>query len=212
MMMMAAIALGVAGAAPTTAEFTVGGERFRVKIPAGFCLPGPDQEVAMAKIAASDPANVTDVAFIECGRRTDELPELLAIKTLRMFETTPLKRDTFVPQMAAALPALDTLETQRKLLDQSEGNISGATGTKVDLSGSVRGRGRDDVCAYVGGTIDVSVADRKVTGLVGACATVVGDRQFSVYRVSYKPLADGGAGLLAEARATALAITPLPGK
>lgn len=210
MSMIFAMVMGVAAAAPTTTDFTVGGKKFRLTLPAGFCLPGPEMAGKMAQIAASDPANITDVALIECDVKPDALPELVAIKTLRVFETTPLNRETFIAEMVAALPLVEAPAAQRKLFDQSADNVAAATGSKVDLTGKVRGQGQDAVCAYLGGSIDVAVQNRKVTGLVGACATVVGTRQFSVYRVTYRPRSDGGAGLLPETRSIALAITPLP--
>lgn len=212
MTMMLAFALGAAGAAPTTTDFTIGGLKFRVAIPAGFCLPEGEQIAQAATIAASDPANITNVFLIQCGVQPPTLPELISIKTLRMFETAPLQRESFIAQMAAALPMIETPDMQQKLMQQTEGNISSATGAKVDLKGTVRGQGRDATCAYLGGSIDVAIAGRQATGVIGACATVVGSRQFSVYRVSYKPQSDGGAGLLTETRKIALTISPVTDK
>lgn len=211
MSLSAVFALAAAAGAPTTADFTVGGLAFRATIPAGYCLPEGEQVQVQARVAASDPANITDLTLIECGVRAPALPELIVLKTLRAFERTPLERQSFIVQMAAALPAVTQPAEQQKLLDQAEDNIAGATGAKVDLKGTLRGQGSDNVCAYIGGSVDVAAADRKATGLVGGCATVVGSRQFTIYRVSYKPRSDGGAGLLAEARALALKIEPLAG-
>lgn len=210
MSMMLALALGAVGAAPATTDFEVGGLKFRLMIPKGFCLPEGEMVTRAAQTAASDPANVTDVSLVECGVTT--LPELVAIKTLRMYEKTALEREALVAGVAAALPAITAPAAEQKLMDQSESNIASVTGAKIDLKGALRGQGRDAVCAYLGGSIDVAVQDQKATGLLGACMTVVGTRQFSVYRVSYKPLPDGGARLLAETRAIALAITPLADK
>lgn len=210
MSMMLALALGAVGAAPATTDFEVGGLKFRLTIPAGYCLPEGEMARRLAQTAASDPGNVTNVSLVECG--VTSLPEIIAIKTLRIYEWTPLEREPFVAGMAAALPTVTAPAAQQKLLDQSESNIASATGAKVELKGALRGQGRDAVCAYLGGSIDVAVQDKKVIGLLGACATVVGTRQFSVYRISYKPLPDGGARLLAETRAIALTITPLADK
>ncbi|WP_066651366.1 MULTISPECIES: hypothetical protein [Sphingomonas] len=212
MSMMLALAFGAADAAPTTTDFTVGGLKFRVAIPAGFCLPQGEQITQAAQIAAGDPANITNVMLIECGVQSPALPELVAIKTLRMYATTPLQRETFIAQIAAALPTIETPDAQQKLLQQTSGSIASATGTKVDLKGALRGQGRDATCAYIGGSIDVTFAGKQATGVIGACATVVGSRQFSVYRVSYKPQSDGGAGLLTETRKIALTIKPLADK
>lgn len=211
MSLIAALALSAAAGAPTTADFTVGGLAFRVAIPAGFCLPEGEQVAQAARVAASDPANITNVMLIECGERPAALPELIAVKTLRVFETVPLERQSFIAQMAAAMPIVTQSGEQQKLMDRAEGDIARATGAKVELKGALRGQGSDEVCAYIGGSVDVAAADRKATGLIGACATVVGSRQFSVYRVSYRPRSDGGAGLLAETRAIALTIEPLAG-
>lgn len=212
MSMMLALALGAVGAAPATTDFEVGGLKFRLTIPKGYCLPEGEAALRAAQAAASDPANVTDLSLIECGVTAPALPELVAIKTLKIYETTPLEREALIAGAAAALPTITAPDAQQKLMDQSENNIANATGARVELKGALRGQGRDAVCAYLGGSIDVGVGDKKVTGLLGVCLTVVGTRQFSVYRVSYKPLPDGGARLLAETRAIALAITPLPGK
>lgn len=212
MSMMLALALGAAGATPATTDFEVGGLKFRLAIPAGFCLPEGAAAARAAQVAASDPANVTDVSLIECGVTAPTLPELVVIKTLRQYETTPVEREALVAGIAAALPTVTAPDAQQKLMDQSETNIASATGAKVELKGALRGQGRDAVCAYLGGSVEVAVQDRKVTGLLGACLTVVGTRQFSVYRVSYKPLSDGGAQLLVQARVIALAITPLAAK
>lgn len=49
MSMIFAMVMGVAAAAPTTTDFTVGGKKFRLTLPAGFCLPGPEtRSIALA--------------------------------------------------------------------------------------------------------------------------------------------------------------------
>jgi hypothetical protein len=93
-----------------------------------------------------------------------------------------------------------------QLLKDAGKGVSDAIGMAVDLSGNVAPRGKDEVCAYLGGTMAVASRMSSYTLAVGTCVTAVGGRAMSVNWYGSDERPAGVARLLAKAKGLALTI------
>ena len=199
-----------AGAAGPTASFRFGGVEFEAPIPEGYCLPqGADIDVAQL-IAAGDRDNVTHLTLYRCGPHEGVRTDYILLKTPRQALFANLEREQLLAAMAQVFESPEFESTVAAMPDRVAGDLSTVVGRDVDLAGRVRPLGRDDTCAYMGGTLQVSVAQVTYPISLGLCMTVVSGRLVSV---NYYGPDRGEAGvrdLLARAKLFAQAMTGRP--
>ncbi|HEX8063870.1 MAG TPA: hypothetical protein VF535_11715 [Allosphingosinicella sp.] len=181
-------ALAAAPPPPADASFRVGTVEFRLPLPAGYCLPRGLQVDVAQLVAAGDAQNVTDLTLFPCrsavsGPELGSQKDYILIKTPKQALLTQVTREALLQGLGEAFenPAFAEALASGKLVKDAGQEVSEVMGTKVDLSGNVAPRGKDEFCAYVGGTMAVSSALASYTLSVGACITAVGGRILTVY-------------------------------
>lgn len=207
-----------AAATGADAAFKVGSVEFLVGIPAGYCLPTGPQVEAVRVMAASDERNVTHLAFYPCHppANADAHPPMdyIVLKSPRSLLNAEVNRGEFLAGLGQAFkdPAFEALLRSGKLYDDAGKSASQALGLKVDLSGTVRPRGTDESCAYLGGTLDVQSAVRSYRLALGACMTAVGGKAVATYYYGSDASSDGVGRLIVKAKRLALAIRRRPAR
>jgi hypothetical protein len=181
-------ALAAAPPAPAEASFRVGGVAFQLPLPAGYCLPRELQVDVAQLVAAGDTDNVTDLTLFPCnapvsGAEMGAQKDYILIKTPKQALIAQVSREELIRGMGEAFekPAFTEALASGQLLDRAGKGVSDVLGTKVDLSGGVAPRGKDDFCAYLGGTMAVASSIKSYTLAVGACITAVGGRVLAIY-------------------------------
>ena len=169
-----------AGAAGPTASFRFGGVAFEAPIPDGYCLPqGRDIDAAQL-IAAADRENVTHLTLYRCGPNEGVRNDYILLKTPRQALFANLEREQLLSAMAQVFESQEFESTVAAMPDRVEGDLSTVVGREIDLTGRIQPLGRDDTCAYLGGTMQVNSALLSYPISVGICMTVVSGRLVSV--------------------------------
>jgi hypothetical protein len=196
------------------ASFRVGGVEFQLPLPSGYCLPRGLQVDVAQLVAAGDTANVTDLTLFPCAAPTGG-PDLgtqkdyVLIKTPKQAMLTQVTRKELLEGLGEAFDNLAFTEAlaSGKLMKDAGQGVSEVVGTKVDLSGNVAPRGKDDVCAYLGGTMTVTAAVKSYDLSVGACITAVGGLILTIYWYGPDEGPASVARLLVKAKGVARTIT-----
>lgn len=181
MLAMASIVSPEGVLAEQTVSFRFGGMEFETHIPDGYCLPrGRDIDVAQLRAAADD-QNVTHLTLYRCqeaGVRRD----YILIKTPNAALPLRLPRQSFLAGVGEAFDSgpLRSDLASGEMVRQVEDRVSSVIGREVDLTGSIRPLGRDDVCAYLGGTMQVSSSTLTYSVSLGTCITVVSNRVITI--------------------------------
>ncbi len=208
-MLVAIAVLGhAAPAAAQTADFSVGSARFTMPLPAGFCLPATAKQIASAEeMAAFDTDNRTDLTIYTCGDAPGS--PYYIVKTPTNLVDTPMTRAQLLALLRPEFARRGTADILIGDTDKEMGEaISRDLGTAVELSSAVGPRGIDDVCAYIGGTMKVSVgAGREAYITLGACMTAVNGRVLVINHYARGNDPETLKQVLARARAVALTIT-----
>ncbi|MBO9714972.1 hypothetical protein [Sphingomonas sp.] len=182
-----ALACGWSGsaAAQGTVEFKVGDTVIVATPPKGYCPPAGDAIATARMTAAADSANVTLATFYPCGKTQATQEDYFLVKAPVQALALEIDRDTALDQLSAALNKPEVVDdaaeaTSKQLSDRT----SAMAGKPVSVKSSIRFTGRDDVCAYLGGTVGFASPDPKlsVTTEVGVCMTVVAKKLVAVYR------------------------------
>ena len=169
-----------AGAAGPTASFRFGGVEFEAPIPDGYCLPqGADIDAAQL-LAAADRENVTHLTLYRCGANEGARNDYILVKTPRQALFASLEREQLLAGMAQAFESAEFESTLAAVPDRVAGDVSSVVGREVDLTGRIQPLGRDDTCAYMGGTLRVTSAELSYPISVGICMTVVSGRLVGV--------------------------------
>lgn len=207
-------ALPAAEPAPAEASFRLGGVAFKLPLPSGYCLPRELQVDVAQMVAAGDTQNVTDLTLFPCtapvsGPGLGALKDYILIKTPKEALLAQVSREELLQGLGEAFenPAFTEALASGKFAKDAGQGVSDVVGTKVDLSGNVAPRGKDDLCAYVGGTMAVTSAIKSYTLSVGACITSVGGRILTVYWYGPDEGPASVARLLLKAKALAGTIT-----
>jgi hypothetical protein len=185
---LGATALPAAPPAPMDASFRVGTVAFEMPLPSGYCLPRGLQIDVAQLVAAGDSENVTNLTLFPCDDPV-EGPDLgagndyILIKTPKQALIAEVSRVELLRGLGQAFenPAFTEALASGKLLKDAGKGVGDVVGTTVDLSGDVAPRGKDDFCAYLGGTMAVASSIKSYTVAVGGCITAVGGRVLSVY-------------------------------
>jgi hypothetical protein len=181
-------ALPAATPGPADASFRVGGVEFQLPLPSGYCLPRGLQVDVAQLVAAGDSDNVTDLTLFPCSAPVDgpglgAQNDYVLIKTPKPLLIVEASREEVLRGIGEAFenPAFTQAMASGQLMTEAGKDVGDVLGAKVDLSGDVAPRGKDDVCAYLGGTMAVQSPRASYTLSVGACVTAVGGRMLTIY-------------------------------
>src|SRR3954468_23012087 len=160
-MAAAAFGAGAAGAQgkPDKATFRIAGAGFEMPLPAGYCLPTGKAVDGAQITAAGDRDNVTDLTLVSCTG--EPFSSYILIKTPTTVLTLDINREQALKGLGEAFDAPDFKQklASGELLRDSGKGVSDALGQRVDLVGEVKPLGKDEACAYVGGTADVKLTN-----------------------------------------------------
>ena len=193
-------------AAPTAAEphFRMGGIEITAPLPQGYCLPAGNQIDAAQLVAAGDTLNVTHLTFFVCGTK-EMADDYILLKT----PTQVLAATVTLPELLDGLGAAFANPTFRKSLESgdftkdSAKSVSRALGSEIGLAGQILPIGKDDRCAYMGGTIAVQGYGMAYSLSIGMCLTVVAGKVISINWYGPDKGKEGIAALLLKTRAYA---------
>lgn len=214
-LLAAALATASAGAADTAAPagFRVGGVEFSLPLPAGYCMPQGVQVDIAQMIAAADPNSVTDLTLVQCGVTIGTgANDYTLIKTPKAALGMTVDRPQLLASLGAEFDKPETLKfLQSEEFDKQVSEDAGkAIPGKPQFTGDIKPIGRDDVCAYMGGTTKVTGNGTSYLQAVGTCITSIGNRVVVVNRYGIKTDDAGVAILLRQAKALALTIKAAP--
>jgi hypothetical protein len=190
-----------------------------VPLPAGYCEPtGADIDLAQV-VAAGDNDNVTHLSLYPCNVQASKAPlgtfkDYIVVKTPRQALLVAVGREELLRSLGEEFenPAFAEAVASGRIMDESEAGPSKVLMTKLDLSGSVAPRGKDEMCAYVGGLLTVSSSVVTYTLAVGGCMTSVGERVLAIYYYGPDQSPSGVARLLMRSKEFAKSIKIRPGR
>lgn len=209
------LALAASTLATTTAEspsmvrFNIGTVALELPLPSTYCLPEGNSRATAQVLAAGDTMNVTMVTLFSCKRENGENKDYSVIKTPRNLLLTHVDLVDLQKNVGAEFdkPKFKTFLAETVGPNLS-GSVSEAMGARIKLSSNLEPLGKDDVCAYLGGIINVETPTDKFEQPVAGCITVVQNRVVTVYRYGPDATTAGVATLAKQARAIALTIQP----
>ena len=210
--------LAAAPRATADASFRVGGVAFQLPLPSGYCLPRGLQVDVAQLVAAGDSENVTHLTLLPCnaavaGPELGSQNDYILIKTPKQALIAEVSREELLQGIGEAFenPAFTEALASGQMLKDAGKGVGNVIGTTVDLSGTVAPRGKDESCAYLGGTLAVASPATSYTLAVGACITAVGGRVLAVYWYGPDEGPAGVARLLVKAKGLAGTITSRTG-
>jgi hypothetical protein len=172
-----------AAPSPATASFRIGGVAYRLEIPPGYCMPqGRDLEVSRA-IDAADDRNVAHLTLVACGKAgVESSDDYFVVMTPKSALFATVERDAFLNGLGAAFddPKFTAFITSRELYDEVGRKGGAALGASLNLTGDIRPLGKDQMCAYMGGTMQARMETGSYEMAMGACMTAVGGRALGV--------------------------------
>jgi len=184
------------------------GIQFELPVPDGYCQPSGLGADTAQIMAAGDTVNVTHLTLVRCGASEDAFSDYYLIKTPSRVLLAVMDRETFLDSMGEVFASTEVAQLLESgsIIDQSEEAMSQVIGRQIDLAGAIQPLGRDDVCAYLGGTMQVQMEELAYSISVAACLTTVSSRILAIY--SYGP--DSGAasiaGLMLRSKRVAMSI------
>lgn len=210
-LLAATLAASTAGAAvtPAPSTFRIGGVDFALPLPTGYCVPQGKQIDIAQLIAAADPNSVTHLTLMKCGVEiTTGANDYTLIKTPKTALVAAVDRPTLLASLGAEFDKPETLKyLQSDAFDKKVSEDAGKViPGKPQFTGDIKPLGRDDVCAYLGGTTKVVGNGASYSQAVGTCITSIGKRVVVVNRYGIRADEAGVAILLRQAKALALTI------
>ena len=210
-LLTATLAASTVGAAvtPAPSTFRIGGVEFALPLPTGYCMPQGKQIDIAQLIAAADPNSVTHLTLVRCGvEMTTGANDYTLIKTPKTALVVAVDRPTLLKSLGAEFDNPETLKYLQS--DAFDKKVSEDLGKvipgKPQFAGDIKPLGRDDVCAYLGGTTKVEGNGASYSQAVGTCITSIGKRVVVVNRYGVRTDSAGVVALLRQARALALTI------
>ena len=215
---LAAIAAMVAtmpapAASDRIADFRVGGVSFSLPLPTGYCLPiGAQADIAQV-LAAADTVNVTVLTLNRCdGAVVKGAGDYTLIKAPISTLVRTIDRATLIDELGKAFADTDAMKALRdKSVNDAAGSLEKLGGPKLNMTGGLLPRGRDEVCGYMGGASHVASGAIEYDQAVGSCITAVGGRVIVIHRYGTRVDDTGVLKLMREARAMALSIKTISG-
>lgn len=205
-------AQGAQGAEQAT--FSVGGKRFLMPIPEGYCLPDGNDKTLLDATASGDKYNITPLALIRCDRRNH--PEgvgadYLLLKAPRELLEAEMSRPEFLKLVEPEMGKAKWQDGENdKLFGTVSQNMTDAMGSDIAITGTLGPQGVDDDCAYIGGKLNVEVAARKQVMLGGVCMTTVGGKVMTVNAYNIDGTPGGFIHQMRRAHDLAMQIRPAP--
>jgi hypothetical protein len=196
------------------ATFMVGGKRFAMPIPEGYCLPDGNDKKLLDATAVGDKYNITPLALIRCDRRNH--PEgvgadYLLLKAPRDLLDAEMSRPEFLKLVEPEMGKANWQDREsEKLLGDVSKNMTDAMGSDIAISGTLGPQGVDSDCAYIGGTLNVEVATRSQVMLGGVCMTTVGGKIMTVNAYNIEGTPGGFIHQMRRAHDLAMQIRPAP--
>lgn len=212
-MAAALIALPAAADDAAPATFRVGGVVFSVPRPPGYCLPQGKQIDVAQLVAAADTNSTTDLGLFPCnGEVIAGAGDYTLIKTPNTMLIATVTRQQLFDTLGAAFDNPKFAELMNKTVEK---NVADDLNKVIPLAAKVgnalKPLGRDETCAYIGGTITFDATNMHYVQALGGCITVVGGRALMISRYGKKTGASDILQLLRESKALALSITATPG-
>jgi hypothetical protein len=196
---------------PVTIGFMVGTASFELPTPSTYCVPVGKEAAVAQLMAAGDNLNVTMVTLFSCKTEGPREKDYTLIKTPKNLLMATVSLSDLLANVGAEF---DKPEFKKFLKDdvgiQSSAALGETIGANVKVSSGLQPLGKDDVCAYLGGTISITVGSKSYDQPVAACITVVEGRVLTTYRYGPDASVAGVAALAKQARALALTIRPSP--
>lgn len=208
----------LAAAAMTTAtpalatddvRFSIDGVDLTAPVPPGYCLPEGSAEIAAKAQAAADDRNLTLARFGRCDDAglVDRI-DYMYIKSPRSALATRISRKDYLAAAAKEFGRIDWPSTNDQVFDEVGKKLSKQHNAPVATEGSIRPRGTDDVCAYLGGSLSLAAPSGARQLTMGACITSAGGKIVAVYAYGDPDMPGGVEGLMRKARTVALSIEP----
>ena len=192
--MIASPVLADAPAAKTSFDFSVGGVALTLPLPAGYCLPTGKAAAVAELIAAGDTNSVTHVTLKRCdidlGTGSNDYT---LIKTPTSALMTTIDRPALIKALGDQFADPVTLaQLAASLSDGKAGkDVSEVLHAKVEIKGDIKPLGHDDVCAYLGGQVNVKAEGAGYLQPTAVCITSVGSKVVTIsrYGTDLKPAA-----------------------
>lgn len=196
---------------------TIGLTTINVPLPAGFCIAtSPEDKLLNQMMADGDRDNYTPLIASECGKgtRVEDRAEYFMLKAPKAATMQTTRRGATLTQAARAFAssAVDVNAAAPKAGSDMSAEISKhGKDMKLGMTADAGFRGRDDVCVYVGGIVDVaaSVQQKPITYKIafGSCVTAVDQKLLSVNWYSYDLSPATQAALMAKAKKLVVAMS-----
>ena len=190
--------------------FRMGGIDFAVPIPAGYCMPqGRDIDIAQA-LAAADNVNLTHVTLMKCGET--DLLNYYILKTPRGAILKDLQLESFLNEIGVQFQstAIQDFMKDGSLEKEVKKGLQTVLGGDLDLTTDIKPLGRDERCAYVGGTAEFTNVPDPYKISMGGCITIISNRIISVYSYGSRIDAQGVVEQLKKAKELSVRMTGEP--
>lgn len=199
------------GTQPKGQIIDVGGRKLEVPIPQGYCLPSGEAAGNAKAQAALDDRNATLLFLVDC-RREKALENFLVIKTPLSMLTSDVSKDELLQGLGGEgfndpdfRRRLDAGEFEKHASERA----SDIAGRSVTFEVTIKPRGLDQTCAYLGGISTVTgLKDKAYTMDVAGCITAVGTRAIGLYANRTVTSGQSFEGLYKPLRDWALTIRP----
>lgn len=194
------------------AYFRMGGVDFAVPIPAGYCVPqGRDVDIAQA-LAATDNINLTHVTLMKCGE--NDLLNYFILKTPRAAILKDFQLEPFLNEIGVQFQstAIKDFMSDGSLDKEVKKGFQTVLGSDLDLTTDIKPLGRDERCAYVGGTAEFTNVPDPYKISMGRCITIISNRIISIYSYGSRTDVQGVVEQLKKAKELSVRMTGKPAK
>jgi hypothetical protein len=162
--------------AAKVARFKIGAVGFEMPVPEGFCPPTAAQAAALEVTNQADTQNVTDLMLFACATAGAAPKEFVLLKSPKAMLDVDLTREDMLKLLGTAFESPAFKEGMQAGIADMSRSVQARSGQKLEMTGDTGPRGRDEVCAYIGGTSLVNGPGGSARVSMGACLTVVGGR------------------------------------
>lgn len=163
-------------------KFQVAERQLSWSLPDGYCLPEGDLAGVAQIVASADTTNVTNLTLYRCNSLTPD--NQILIKTPRSALMAQVSRAELLESVGKEFESSEFAEAL------SSGKVDGAAaeglksvfGDDLQATTTIKPLGRDEVCAYMGGSVRIESANGASSELVGVCITSVNSKVVLIYR------------------------------
>jgi len=186
----------------------VGATSLRLPMPPGFCSPAKTELEKAAKLAQSDPSNVTLTTLLACKRPAAINPwsNYILIKAPTAAIGLTLPKEPTLARLEAATRGPGASPQDDKMNAKIGDNATKAFGERIEVGGSYGAAGRDADCVYLAGPISVQKSGGTIEAHAATCMTVVKGKVIAINLYDFVNKTDY-AVLKAQVRKIALSIT-----